>query len=280
MSALTADRLLNTFQFLASPDGQVIDYAVAASTAIYKGGFVGLDTAGRLVMYAPPTVGTSIVGGHRLVGVALGSLASGAAGRTVPVLTRGRIQASVSSAAIADVGKPVYATTSNPADVSLACLGNAFIGHIANFISSGLVLVEFDPQKYLGGQPLSVWSSPIIASAAANIVTMVPKSCNGSGLLIAGGYGMTTTDFGGAVVYTLQDTAGTTTGITFTGSTASDAQEIMTTSADTMMPLRLAQGATDAAAVFVPAGLGVDIKVTTTTATGAAKFWIYTHPAV
>lgn len=282
MAALTADRLLKTYQLIQHPDGMYLDYPVAASTVIYDGGFVGLNTSGYLVMYAPPTVGTSIVGGHRLMGVACEHIASQSSNgaKNCSVMVRGRIQGTVSTTTVADIGKPVFATTSNPADCSFSCLGNAFIGHLANFISGDECVIEFDPQKYLGGQPLSVWSSPIIASAAANIVTMVPKSANPNGLIVAAAYGITTTDFGAAVVYTLQDTAATTLGITFTGSTASDAGEVMVTTdtSGSMTPLKLAVAATDLAVTIVPAGLGVDIKVTTTSATGAAKFFIYTHP--
>lgn len=274
MAALTANRLLNTFQFLASPDGQTIHYPVAASTVIYKGGFVGLNTAGNLVMYAPATVGTTIVGNFRLVGVALEACASQtSAGKMVEVMTCGRIQATVGSTTIADIGKPVFATTSNPADMSLACPGNAFAGYILDFITVDECIIAFNPWQHGGGMPMTLWSTPIISSLAANLVTIVPKSANPGGLVIYDAYAIVTTTFTGAGIYTLQDTAATTLLTTFTmgaGSVAGDIVQAATNSADIT--------ATDAALTLVPAGLGIDILVTDLDV-GAAKFFVHVHPS-
>lgn len=277
MAAITSNKLVKTHQYISTPDGVVLDYWVAASTAIYKGSLVALNASGNLVSYAPATVGTSIVGNHRLMGIALSSVSAQSAANLVmcPVLVKGRITIAIGSTTIADIGKPVFASTNNPADITKASAGNAYCGYIASFGATGGddCVIEFDPQMHGGGIPVTCWASPIIASASANLVTIVPKSANPNGLIIYDAYGIVTTDYGAAAVYTLQDTAATTLLTTFTMGTTSDAGEIVKAAVNSVQIT-----ATDAAVTLVPAGLGVDILVTTTTANGAGKFFVHTHP--
>lgn len=281
--ALSAERIVKTYTFPNDYEGHKMDYAVAASTVIYKGALVGLNPAGYLVPYVAQTVGTSIAGGHRFVGVAdenipaaYESLGTSNGWRTCTVLYEGKARLALSNATVADIGKPVYATADDA--ISLSCLGAAYVGTVVGLAAAGQVVVHVDAFAKGGMAPLIHGCTPIIASAAANIVTLFHKSQNPNGLQILHVHGITTTDFGAAVVYTLQDTAGTTLGITLTGSTASDAGEVMSTTTDVMTPLKLLAAATDAAMVIVPAGLGVDVKVTTTSATGAAKFFAIAAP--
>lgn len=267
MAALTADRVVQTKLAFQDAEGVKRDFAVAATTVIYKGGFVGLNAAGHLVMYASPTVGTTIVGGHRFVGIALDHIASqtAAGDATCEALVDGYFEHDLTSAVIADTGKPVFASDDNT--LTLAQAGNAYVGFIHNFRAAGKVIVKLDAY-YIQSYEVS-GSSGIVASAAANLVTMIPKTRNPNGLVITQAFGLCTTTFGGAGVYTLQDTAGTTLGITFTVAATTAANDAIAAAADTV----ISRAATDANIVAVPAGLGVNIKVTTTQATGAAKFW-------
>jgi hypothetical protein len=112
------------------------DIPVIASDIIYEGAAVGDNAAG----YARP-----IVGGDNFLGFAYSKVdnSAGAAGaKYVRVRSEGEIQLSVSGAVITDVGQPVYATD----DDTFVFLptGGTFIGFVKRFVSSGVVIVEFD----------------------------------------------------------------------------------------------------------------------------------------
>lgn len=131
MTTLAAQSLRNYEQ----GDGNMIP--VIASDIIYEGAAVGVVAASG---HARP-----LVGGDRFVGFAdreADNSAGAAAAIYVETKTRGQIQLSVSGAVITDVGQPVYATDDdtfvfNP-------VGGSFIGFVKRFVSSGVVVVEFD----------------------------------------------------------------------------------------------------------------------------------------
>lgn len=276
MSALTKDNVyLPKFRNPNGDDGLgvIIKYPVAASTAIYRGGLVGLDTSGYLTRYAPQTVGTTVVGGIRLMGWALEAVASqtSAGDKNCSVRVGGRFQYTVASTSIADVGKPVYA--SDDQTLTLSALGNDYVGWIDSFVSVDDVVIQLDAYRP-HNQAVSRWS-PIISVAAANIVTVIPKSWNGAGLYVREVVGVCTTDISTTPVITLQDTAGTTLGITFSPTSATDALEHGVVAGGAIQ-----LNTTDNALVFVPAGLGVDAMVTTVSGTGAMKFWVECIPAI
>lgn len=275
MTALSAD---SPRKFDAVPEMMIdgnphMQFAVAASTVIYNGGAVGLDTSGNLVMWAPHTVGTSVVGGLRFVGIAREHIASqsSATAKRCLVQTGGLFRGALASSTVADIGKAVFITDN--ATLSKNCLLSTYVGRIVDWISATELVIRMDGNyNGLGGR-VSAWS-PILSVAAANIVTVIPKSWNSNGLFVLNAYGICTTDFSSATpVFTVQDTAGTTLGITFATATTTDATELM-------LPLgaTLDRGTQDLAIVPVPAGLGVDV-VTTASGTGAAKFWIECIPA-
>ena len=136
MAALTANRRQPAVvPFLSGAGAVYREFPVAASTVIYKGGFVGLDTSGNLVMYAPPTVGLTIVGGFRIVGIAAEAIASqtSAGDKWCLVMTDGFFRHTITSSDLTSIGKPVWASTSG--DLGFACLGNAFVGHVVGFIT-------------------------------------------------------------------------------------------------------------------------------------------------
>lgn len=125
MSALSA----STSPKIATPnDGDVLTYGVVNADAVYQGSLVGNSSG-----YAAPLT-TSLA----FWGVALeeGDNTSGAAGAIrIRVATKGVLREVVVAGAstVADIGKQVYATNDNPADLTLTIGSNVAIGHICNF---------------------------------------------------------------------------------------------------------------------------------------------------
>lgn len=110
---------------------------VIASDIIYEGAAVGIvDASG----HARP-----LVAGDRFAGFAeakADNSAGAAAAIDAQVVRTGEIELSVTGAVITDLEQPVYASDDdtfsfNPADGS-------FIGFVKRFVSSGVVVVEFD----------------------------------------------------------------------------------------------------------------------------------------
>ena len=119
--------------------GDMNDLSVIASDIIYEGAAVGDNGSG----YARP-----LVAGDPFWGFCLENCdnSTGSAGdKKVHVRTRGRIQLAVSSAAITDIGNAVYA--SDDATFTLTASTNTHIGRIVGFVSTGVVIVEFDANK-------------------------------------------------------------------------------------------------------------------------------------
>lgn len=117
--------------------GERNEIPVIASDIIYEGAAVGV-VAGT--GHARP-----LVAGDRFVGFAEAkadnSLGSAAA-INVRVIEDGEIELAVSGAVITDVGQPVYATDDDTFQFSP--VGGVFIGYVKRFVSSGVVVVEFD----------------------------------------------------------------------------------------------------------------------------------------
>lgn len=117
--------------------GNIQEYPVIAADILYKGAAVGLvDATG----HARPLTAVD-----RFVGFCesrVDNSAGAAAAKTVRVVEKGKIKLSVSGAVITDVGQPVYATD----DDTFVFLptGAQFIGKVSRFVSSGVVVVDFD----------------------------------------------------------------------------------------------------------------------------------------
>ncbi len=114
---------------------------VIASDIIYEGAAVGVvDASG----HARP-----LVGGDRFAGFAeraADNSAGVAAAINVNVIKSGEISLPVSGAVITDVGQPVYATDDNT--FVFNPVGASFIGFVKRFVSSGVVIVDFDALAY------------------------------------------------------------------------------------------------------------------------------------
>ncbi|TAL49504.1 MAG: hypothetical protein EPN89_06060 [Methylovulum sp.] len=118
------------------------EFPVIATDIIYEGAAVGVvDGTG----YAKP-----LASGTRFVGFAetQANNATGAAGDiNVRVIEEGMAQLSVSGAVMTDVGQPVYATDDDT--FVFLPVGGIFIGFVHRFVSSGVVMVEFDAIDYV-----------------------------------------------------------------------------------------------------------------------------------
>lgn len=117
--------------------GNIQEYPVIASDIIYAGAAVGLvDASG----HARP-----LTSADRFVGFAearTDNSAGAAAAKNVRVIGKGKIQLSVSGAVITDVGQPVYATDDDT--FVLLPTGGIYIGRVSRFVSSGVVIVDYD----------------------------------------------------------------------------------------------------------------------------------------
>lgn len=108
----------------------------ALNTLVYEGAMVG-DNAGY---------GRGLVAGDRFRGHALEQCdnSTGAAGAKFIRIRRGkyRLVVTITSVAVTDVGKTVYA--SDDATYTLARSGNTPVGHVERYIGTNTALVEFD----------------------------------------------------------------------------------------------------------------------------------------
>ncbi len=129
MTVLAADAQRT---FAASQETR--EYPVGAAETIYKGAFVGVDPAGYAKAFEP---------GDVLVGVAYGqqnNSAGAAAALDVRVFTQGDLQFTLASAALTDIGKPVFATDDNT--IALTGHPDAYVGRILHYVTTNTVLVR------------------------------------------------------------------------------------------------------------------------------------------
>jgi len=118
--------------------GEISEHPMIAADIIYNGAAVGLVKASG---HARP-----LVGGDRFVGFAIeqtDNSAGAAAAKICKVRKRGQVQLSVSGAVITDEGQPIYASDDDT--FVFSPVGGSFVGFVRRFISSGVVIVEFDP---------------------------------------------------------------------------------------------------------------------------------------
>ncbi len=114
---------------------------VVASDIIFEGAAVGV-VAGT--GHARPLVAGDSFGGFA---VAKADNSTGAAAAiNVETVESGQIQLSVTGAVITDVRQPVYASDDDT--FSFSPVGGTFVGFVKRFVSSGVVVVDFDAACY------------------------------------------------------------------------------------------------------------------------------------
>ena len=122
--------------------GDYNDIPVIASDIIYEGAAVGMVVS---TGHARP-----LTSSDRFVGFAIekaDNSAGAAAAINVRVQMRGEIKLSVSGAAITDLKQPVYASDDDT--FKFSPVGGVFVGFVKRYISSGVVIVEFDANGFL-----------------------------------------------------------------------------------------------------------------------------------
>lgn len=117
------------------------EFPMIASDIIYQGAAVGIVNA---TGHAQPLVLL-----NRFAGFAeaiADNSAGAAAARTVRVVESGKTQLSVTGAVITDIGQPVYATDDDT--FTFIPTAAVFVGYVHRFVSAGVVIVDFNAQKY------------------------------------------------------------------------------------------------------------------------------------
>ena len=135
MTTLAADKPRVYESSAASPEYN--DLPVIESDILYEGAAVGM------------VVGTGhcrpLAAGDVFVGFAerqCDNSAGAAAAKNVRLRKRSQVQLSVSGAVITDIGQPVYATDDDT--FVFTPVSSVFVGFVKRFVSSGVVIVEFD----------------------------------------------------------------------------------------------------------------------------------------
>lgn len=122
--------------------GDINEFPVIAADIIYEGAAVGLVAASG---HARP-----LTSADKFVGFAerkADNSAGAAAAINVRTVKRGCIQLSVTGAVITDVDQPIYATDDNA--FQFTPTSGIFIGFVRRFVSSGVVIVEFDADNFV-----------------------------------------------------------------------------------------------------------------------------------
>lgn len=152
--SLSANRDLPRFV-----DQELRSFRVKASTHIYKGAFVGFDRASG---YVRP-----LAAGDMFAGIAYEECdnSSGSNGdKACRVYTQGDFQAALTSAAITDVGKPVFAS----ADDTLTFAGGgtaSYVGLCVDVPASGKIILRLAPQTM--SQHVKSVTVPLSSSTSA-----------------------------------------------------------------------------------------------------------------
>lgn len=279
--ALSASRTMK-FKMRTDPRGDIAELPVAGSTTIYAGGFVGMIATGYVQPYVKnDPASTALVGGP-FIGVALEEVVnSGSAGaKTCKVLTSGAFEHAVSGLAITDVGGPVYA--SDDGTLSLLATSNELVGFVERFISSALGIVRLiGPTNKSLGTPMISRCCLIDLAVATNIVKIIHENENPGGMMIWDTRAIVAEAYAGTEdqgVVTLQDTSGTTLGLSFS---VNDAGADAINDAVPASGEMLTTSSLGSAVVPIVAGKGVQAKVTTPTtgsATGQLKIWVLAVP--
>ena len=119
--------------------GDQNDLGVKDSVAIYEGSAVGIVPSSTGAGYARQLTAGDIFAGFALENVAA---TSGDGGATVRVKQRGQVLLTISSVAVTDIGKPVYASDGNA--FTLTQGSNSHIGRVKRVAGTNLAVVDFD----------------------------------------------------------------------------------------------------------------------------------------
>lgn len=119
--------------------GDINTFGVKASSTIYEGSAVGSSGG-----YA-----RALAAGDDFLGFALEKVVGGSGDGDVniEVKTRGQVQLSVTSVAVTDIGKTVWASDDGTFALTSNGGANSKVGVVHRFISSGVAIVAFDASQ-------------------------------------------------------------------------------------------------------------------------------------
>ncbi len=132
--ALTSNREVDHYI-----DQELRSFQVAASVRVYKGAFVGLNASG----YAK-----GLTAGDTFLGIAYEEIdnSSGANGDlSVRVYSLGDFGHTLTSAAVTDIGRPVFASADDTLTFSAA--GNTYVGVVQDRIAANEIILRMDPGR-------------------------------------------------------------------------------------------------------------------------------------
>jgi hypothetical protein len=146
--------------------GDVNEIPVIASDIIYEGAAVGIVAASG---HARPLTAVDLFAGFA-ESIADNS-AGAAAAINVRISKRGAVQLPITGAVVTDVGQAVFATDDNAFTFNPA--GGVFVGFVRRFVSSGVVIVEYDVEKFV-----SPWEGRVCETLAAATKTLDAQDTN------------------------------------------------------------------------------------------------------
>jgi hypothetical protein len=276
MAAITADNTTIPETKVIPVDGMIVDYPVAASTAIYKNSFVGLNATGYLTSHVAATAAATASGaapnGTRFVGIALEAIASQTSDgdATCKVQIDGYFQYTLASVAVTDVGNPVFMSTN--ADLTATARTGQCCGYIVQREAANTALIRLDPFLALDtGKLLTVTTAAIDLATVNDKILLVHETQNPTGLLLCTCSAYCTTTHlctTTAGIITLQHTADTTLGCTLTVTNEAPIGDLVVGSGGSLWN---PASATDDNIIIVPAGVQVNAEVTTASNEGAVE---------
>lgn len=140
--------------------GDFEQYPVKASSTIYEGGMVGLDSG-----YARALVAGDQFAGHCFQGAVETTAANG--GCNVKVLSGTyKLQVTVTGVAVTDIGKDVYAT--DDATYALTATGTK-VGKVVRYVTTNTAIVEFSTANVAGMTITSGVGSDITLASADDV---------------------------------------------------------------------------------------------------------------
>lgn len=268
--AITADNTVAFETKLLDHEGMKCDLPVAASTVIYKNSLVGLNATGYLVSYVPWEQALTPTG-TPFIGIALEHVASQTSDgdKRCKVLVDGFFEYTLTGAAQADVGKPVYA--SDNSTLAIARANNELVGRMVDYPAANKALVELaSPTERAGiaGGIMYKVREVDFANVVNDEMYFVHEVENHNGMYLNTAFGIITEEFvctSAAGVATFVHTLGTDTtlGCTLTGVNAGPVNDLIQGAGGLA-----ADGASTANMIPIPADVAVIAKITTVNAGG------------
>lgn len=166
---LTANRSVDHYV-----DQELRTLQVAAAKHIYRGGFVGLNSAG----YAQP-----LVAGDNFVGVAYEEVdnSSGANGAmSVRVYTEGDFGHSLTGATVANIGRPVFASADNV--LTFTAFGNSYVGVVQDVPAANEIILRIGANR---GRVKTVTHAVENLGAGADIAARAIHAFNSDAWILA-----------------------------------------------------------------------------------------------